>query len=85
MALAGEPPQLAHPAAAVHRQADGLDHVDLRQVAVALVDRAEVERLLQTCVVEVELLVQLGNEPVGLLAVGVQLTVGEGGGRHAVS
>jgi hypothetical protein len=39
---------------------------------VALVDRRQVERLLVARVVEVVLLVELGDEAVGLLAEGVE-------------
>ena len=84
VALAGETPQLAHACAAVHRQADRFDLVELCQVRVALVDRRQVERLLQPGVVEVELLVELGDEPVRLFAIGVQLPVRGRGGRHCL-
>ena len=50
-------------------------HEDLGEVPVTLVDRLEVEGVLVAGVVEVELLVELGDEAVGLLAVGVELAV----------
>jgi hypothetical protein len=40
---------------------------------VPLVDRRQLERLLEAGVVEVVLLVELGDEAVGLLAIGVEL------------
>jgi len=42
---------------------------------VPLVDRREVERVLQAGVVEIELLVELRDKPVRLLAVAVELAV----------
>jgi secondary thiamine-phosphate synthase enzyme len=49
---------------------------------VTLVDGDEVERLLQSRVVEIELLVELGDEAVRLLAVGVELPVRGRGRNH---
>ena len=57
----------------------------LLRLLVALVDRLEVERLLVAGVVEIELLVQLGDEAVGVVAEGVELTAGQGlGGQGSV-
>ena len=60
----------------INEHADPLVARDLRrgQVGVARVDLLEVERLLVAGVVEVVLLVQLRDEAVRLLAVGVQLS-----------
>ncbi len=82
VALAGEPPQLADARAAVDGEADRLHLVELGQVGVALVDRRQVEGVLQACVMEVELLVELGDEPVRLLSVGVELPVRGRDWRH---
>ena len=49
--------------------------VELRQLRVALVDRDEVVRLLLPGEVEVRLLVELRDEPVGVLAERVELTL----------
>src|SRR5262249_1574682 len=62
VAFACESPELTDALAAVHREPDRLDDVSFGQIAVALVDGTEVERLLQPRVVEIELLVQLGYE-----------------------
>ena len=51
------------------------DSLELRQHRVALVDLLELQPVRQARVVEVVLLVQLGDEPVGLLAVGVEVTL----------
>ena len=74
--LAGESPQLPDPFAAVHGQSDRLHDAGLREIAVALVDRAEVEGLFQARVMEVELFVELCDEAVGLFAIRVELSVG---------
>src|SRR3990170_162119 len=79
VALAGEPPQLdrAGPRLrALGRGAELPAGVGRGQVGVALVDRLELEGRLQPGVVTVVLLVELGEEPVGLEAVLV------GRGRH---
>ena len=76
VALAGESPELADVAAAVHRRADVERRLELRQLDVPLVDRDEVVGLLVSGEMEVRLLVELGDEAVGLLAEGVQLVVG---------
>jgi hypothetical protein len=49
---------------------------------MALVDRLDVERLLQAGEVEVVLLVELAPELVALVAEGVQLAVRQGVARH---
>ena len=46
IALASEAPQLANSRAAVHRQADRLHDLRLREVAVPLVDGSEIEAVL---------------------------------------
>ena len=83
VALAGEPPELAHVAAAVHRGADVESRVELRQLGVALVDRHQVVGLLQAGEVEVGLLVELRDEAVGLRPEGVELPLVERR-RHGV-
>src|SRR5207249_2685216 len=85
VALAREPPQLADARAAVHGHADRTGLGELGQVRVPLVDRRQVERLLQPGVVEVEFLVQLRDEPVRLRALRVQLPVGGRGRWRGVS
>ena len=83
VALARELPQLARAPVAVHGQADLLRRLELRQLRVALVDRDEVEPLLEPGVVVVVLLVELGDEAVGGLADAVELALGGGRGlRH---
>jgi hypothetical protein len=77
VALAGELPELAHPAVAIHRGADAVRPLERRQLGELLVDRLEVERVLEACVVQVVLVVDRGDEAVRLLAVGVQLALGE--------
>ena len=72
-ALAREAPELLDAGVPVDRGADALRLLDVRQVGVALVDRLEVEVLLQPGEMEVVLLHLLGDEPVGALAVGVEL------------
>ena len=69
-ALARETPELGR------CPGETLRGVETRELLVPLVDRLDVERCLQSCVVEVELLVQLGDEPVGVIAQGVELTDG---------
>ena len=73
VALAGEAPELADAAVAVDRRAERLRLLELGQVGVPLVDRLELEPLLQAAVVEVELLVELGDEPVRAGPEGVEL------------
>ena len=81
--LAGETPELAHSCAAVDRDADRLRLLELGQVRVALVDRRRGRSVsFRPGEVEVVLLVELGDEAVRLLAVGVELPVG-GRGRAA--
>src|SRR5207237_3151095 len=85
VALAGEPPQLARIAVPVHRRPDRESGLELRQLPVTLVDRRQLERVLQPREMEVRLLVQLGDEAVGVLAQFVELTLaqrfGHGGSR----
>ena len=68
---------------AVHRLAEALDRLEVGQVGVALVDRAQLELGLQAGVVEVVLLVELRDEPVGAGAVAVELAVTERSLAHA--
>jgi len=75
VALAGETPELADARAAVDGEPDRLHLFELGQVRVALVDRRQVEGVLQAGVMEIELLVELGDEPVRLLAIRVELPV----------
>jgi hypothetical protein len=82
VALGGEAPQLPR-AGAVGRLPEGLGSLQLRQLGVPLVDRRQVERLLVAGVVEVVLLVQLGDETVGLLTVSVELC-GRERARHGL-
>ena len=65
VALAGEAPELAVAAAPSRRPSDCAVS-SARQIGVALVDRLELERLLEAGEVEVVLLVELGDEAVGL-------------------
>ena len=76
VALAAEAEELGVLPAA-HRLAEPLHRVELDQVGVALVDRAQLELGLEAGVVEVVLLVELGEEAVGAGAVAVQLAVRE--------
>ena len=68
---------------ALHRLAEALDRLEVGQVGVALVDRPELEVGLQAGVVEVVLLVELGDEPVGAGSIAVELTVTERALVHA--
>jgi hypothetical protein len=79
VALAREAPQLPDGRAAVRCGADRLRALELGQVGVLRVDRLELERLLEPRIVEVELLVERGNEAVGPPAKGVELTRGRRG------
>jgi hypothetical protein len=80
VAFAREAPQLADTAVTVDGVSERLRPLELCQILVALVDRLELESLLQTGEVEVVLLVELGDEPVGVLAVRIELG---GSGRAA--
>ena len=80
VALGGEAPELADAPVAVRRLAERLRLLELRQLGVALVDRRELELLLEARVVEVELLVELGDEAVGPLAEAVEVGRRERGG-----
>ena len=77
VALAGEAPELGR------RAFEPLRGVEPCQLLVPLVDLLELERLLVAREVEVVLLVELGDEAVGVVAEGVQLTAG--GGAQAPS
>ena len=74
IALAGEAPELADAVAAVDGLADRAGLLERRQVGVPVVDRHEVECLLQAGEVEVVLLVELGDEAIDALAVLVELS-----------
>jgi hypothetical protein len=76
--LARETPQLPDPPVAVDGGAERLCAVEARQVGVPLVDRVELERLLQAREMDVVLLVELRDEAVCLRAVGLEL---RGAGR----
>src|SRR4029077_16247599 len=81
VALARKAPELADIPAAVDRRADRLRGLELGQLPVALVDRDEVVGVLVPGEMEVRLLVELGDEAVGVLAERVELTLAERG-RH---
>src|SRR5690349_10882047 len=68
--LAGEAPQLPRPTFHLLRR------VESRQLLVALVDLLDVEGLLLSGVVEVELLVEVGDEAICAFADGVDLLAG---------
>ena len=76
VALAAEAEEL-QVLSALHRLAEALDRLEVGQVGVALVDRAQLELGLQARVVEVVLLVELGDEAVRAGAVAVELAVTE--------
>ena len=82
VALAREAPELAQ-APAVHGLADAAGGLERRELGVPFEDRLELERLLQARVVEVVLLVELGDEAVGAAAVAVELAVAERSLGHA--
>ena len=82
VALAAEAEEL-QVLAAVDRLAEPLDRLEVGQIGVALVDRAQLEVGLQARVVEVVLLVELGDEAVGAGAVAVELAVTERRLAHA--
>ena len=73
VALGREAPQLANPAVAVRRPPKRLRLLELRQLGVALKDRSQLQLLLEPRVVEVELLVELGDEAVGPVAEAVEV------------
>ena len=81
VALGGEAPELGHAAVAVRGAAEGERLVELRQVGEALEDRGELELLLVARVVEVVLLVELGDEAVGPLAEAIEVRRGQWRGR----
>src|SRR5439155_23388406 len=82
VSLAREAPQLPGASVPVDGGAYPLGLLDPREVGVALVDRLELERVLQPGEVEVVLLHLLGDESVGALAVDVELPFGRRGVRH---
>ena len=81
--LAAEAPQLTQVLVAVDRGADRVRRLQGRQVGVALVDRGQVERLLQAREVLVVLLVELGDEAVCPLADAVEILRCGGRDRHS--
>ncbi len=82
VALAGEAPELADAPVAVDRAPERLRPLELGEVRVPLVDRLELEPLLQPGEMEVMLLVQFGDETVGLLAVCIEFLRGRRIWRH---
>ena len=77
--LGGEAPELGDAAVAVHGLAqDPRALLERRELGVAVVDRLQVERVLEARVVQVVLLVELGDEPIDAVAVGVELAGGWG-------
>jgi hypothetical protein len=82
--LAGEAPELLHAAVAVGRRgAERLRLVELGELRIALVERLQVERVLVARVVEVVLLVELRDEPVDAVAVGVEVPGGRRCAGHS--
>jgi hypothetical protein len=73
VALAGEAPELPDAPVPVDRRAERLGLLERRQVGELLVDRLQLEPLLLTGVVEVELLVLPGDEGFGALAERVEI------------
>ena len=84
VALRGEAPQLGDAAVAVRGLPERLRLLEPRQLGVALEDRRQLELILEARVVEVELLVELGDEPVGPVAEAVEVGGGQRSGcvRH---
>ena len=74
VALAAESEELPV-LASTHALAEALHRLDVCQVGVPVVDRAQVEVGLQARVVEVVLLVELGDEAVGAGSIAVELAV----------
>ncbi len=74
VALAAEPEEL-QVLAPDDRLAEPLDGRQVDQIGMALVDRPQLELRLQAGVVEVVLLVELGDEAVCAGAIAVELTV----------
>ena len=79
VALDGEAPELGDVPVSFRRPAERERLVELGQVGIALVDRAELELLLVARVVEVELLVEVGDEAVCALAEAVEVGGAERG------
>ena len=77
-------PSQAKRQSSVGRALEPLRGVELRQLLVALVDLLELERLLVAGEVEVVLLVELGDEAVGLVAERVELAGRSGRSPSAV-
>ena len=73
MALAGEAPQLPDSPVSVDRLAERLRPFELGQILVAFVDRLELELVLEAGEMEVVLLVELGDEAIGVVAVRVEV------------
>ncbi len=82
VAFAGEAPELTDPAVAVDRCPERLRPLERRQILVALIDRLELQPVLQPGEVEVVLLVELRDEAVGVLAIIVEIFGGGRGARH---
>ena len=82
VALAGEAPELADAPVAVHRRAQRLGALELGQVRMACVNGLQLEAVLQPGEVKVVLLVELGDEPVGAVAVRLELLRGRRRARH---
>jgi hypothetical protein len=66
-----------------NRRAESFDRLEVDQLGVALVNRAQLEVRLQPRVVEVVLLVDRGGEAIGTVAVAVELPVAERSLSHA--
>src|SRR6185503_19263936 len=82
VALAAEPPELTRAAAFdLGRRGEPAAGVQSRQIGEALVDRRELELGLQPREMEVVLLVERGDEPVGFVPVRLELC--HRGRRHA--
>ena len=77
--LAREAPELGR------RALEPPGRLELRQVLVAPVDLLELERLLVAGEVQVVLLVELGDEAVGVVPERVELAARQGVGRHRAS
>jgi hypothetical protein len=83
--LGSEAPELGDAAVAVRRGSERLRLLERGELGITVVDRFQVERVLVARVVQVVLLVQLRDEPVDAVAVGVELVGGRGrAGQAAV-
>ena len=74
--------ELTNAAVSVHGLAQRLRRLQRRELVVALVDRLQLEPLLQSGEVEVVLLVELRDEAVGVVAVALELGGCGRGARH---